>query len=211
MGTGGRGLLPPPRPCRVVVPGATWRHVTRKGRATQNVINEKVTTEKGGGEDELQDVWGGGCTRKDGGRPVQRARGNGVGGSKYDHVLSAEPRQPRQTKHRQFSWSCCVCRTQTEHKQFSLSFCACRTQTILTVMLCVQNTSRTQSILTVILCVQNTVGRWRGHVHQRCRRLRVVTVAPAQSAVPAQSVTLLPVGQSVLTHHVFSGTRMDRR
>ena len=78
-------------------------------------------------------------------------------------------------------------------------------------MLCVQNTKRTQTILTVILCVQNTVGRWRGHVHQRCRRLRVVTVAPAHSAVPAQSVTLLPVGQSVLTHHVFSGTRMDRR
>ena len=85
-----------------------------------------------------------------------------------------------------------------EHRQFSPSCC-------------VQNTKRTQTILTVILCVQNTVGRWCGHVHQRCRRLRVVTVAPAQSAVPAQSVTLLPVGQSVLTHHVFSGTRMDRR
>ena len=110
----------------------------------------------------------------------------------HRHVVCAE--------HRQFSPSCCVWRTQTEHRQFSLSFCACRTQT-----------NRTQTILTVILCVQNTVGRWRGHVHQRCRRLRVVTVAPAQSAVPAQSVTLLPIGQSVLTHHVFSGTRMDRR
>ena len=31
VGTGGRGLLPPTRPCRAVVPDATWRHVTRKG------------------------------------------------------------------------------------------------------------------------------------------------------------------------------------
>ena len=92
----------------------------------------------------------------------------------------------------------CAEHRQTEHRQFSPSSC-------------VQNTKRTQTILTVILWVQNTVGRWCGHVHQRCRRLRVVTVAPAQSAVPAQSVTLLLIGQSVLTHHVFSGTRMDRR
>ena len=57
VGTGGRALLPPTCPCRAVVPGATWRHVTRKGRATQNVINEKVTNGKGGGEDELQHGW----------------------------------------------------------------------------------------------------------------------------------------------------------
>ena len=31
VGTGGRALLPPTRPCRVVVPGATWRHVTQGG------------------------------------------------------------------------------------------------------------------------------------------------------------------------------------
>ena len=31
VGTGGRGLLPPTRPCRVVVPGATWRHVIQGG------------------------------------------------------------------------------------------------------------------------------------------------------------------------------------
>ena len=31
VGTGGRGLLPPTRPCRVVVPDATWRHVTQGG------------------------------------------------------------------------------------------------------------------------------------------------------------------------------------
>ena len=117
----------------------------------------------------------------------------------------------RQTKHRQFSPSCGVYRTQTILTVMLCVQNTSTTQTILTVMLCVQNTNRTQTILTVILCAQNTVGRWRGHVHQRCRRLRVVTVAPAQSAVPAQSVTLLPVGQSVLTHHVFSGTRMDRR
>ena len=61
MGTGGRGLLPPTRPCRAVVPDSTWRHVTRKGRATQNVINENITTGKGGGEDELQDGGGGGA------------------------------------------------------------------------------------------------------------------------------------------------------
>ena len=30
------------------------------------MINEKVTTGKGGGEDELQDGWGGGCSRKGG-------------------------------------------------------------------------------------------------------------------------------------------------
>ena len=136
----------------------------------------------------------------------------------YRHVVCAE--------HRQFQRSRCMCRTQTiltamlrvqntdkqntdnsnrlvvstENRQFSPSSCVCSTQT-----------NRTQTILTVILCVQNTVGRWCGHVHQLCRRLRVVTVAPAQSAVPAQSVALLPIGQSVLTHHVLSGTRMDRR
>ena len=33
VGTGGRALLPPARPCRVVVPGATWRHVTQGGLA----------------------------------------------------------------------------------------------------------------------------------------------------------------------------------
>ena len=131
----------------------------------------------------------------------------------HRHVLCLEFRQ---TEHRQFSPSRTVCRIQRNRTQTILNVILCvqntkRTQTILTVMLCVQNTNRTQTILTVILCVQNTVGRWRGHVHQRCRRLRVVTVAPAQSAVPAESVTLLPVGQSVLTHHVFSGTRMDRR
>ena len=57
VGTGRRALLPPTCPCRAVVPGATWRHVTRKGRATQNVINEKVSNGKGGGEDELQHGW----------------------------------------------------------------------------------------------------------------------------------------------------------
>ena len=31
VGTGGRALLPPARPCRVVVPGATWRHVAQGG------------------------------------------------------------------------------------------------------------------------------------------------------------------------------------
>ena len=103
-------------------------------------------------------------------------------------------------EHRQFSPSCCVQNTDKQSTDNSHRHVVCRTQT-----------KRTQTILTVILCVQNTVGRWCGHVHQRCRRLRVVTVAPAQSAVPAQSVTLLPIGQSVLTHHVFSGTRMDRR
>ena len=110
----------------------------------------------------------------------------------HRHVVCAE--------HRQFSPSCCVQNTDKQSTDNSHRHVVCRIQT-----------KRTQTILTVILCVQNTVGRWCGHVHQRCRRLRVVTVAPAQSAVPAQSVTLLPIGQSVLTHHVFSGTRMDRR
>ena len=109
----------------------------------------------------------------------------------HRQVVCAEHKQNTNNPHYHF-----VC---AEHRQFSPSSCVCRTQT-----------NRTQTILTVILCVQNTVGRWCGHVHQRCRRLRVVTVAPAQSAVPAQSVTLLPIGQSVLTHHVLSGTRMDR-
>ena len=109
----------------------------------------------------------------------------------HRQVVCAEYKQNTNNSHDHF-----VC---AEHRQFSPSSCVCRTQT-----------NRTQTILTVILCVQNTVGRWCGHVHQLCRRLRVVTVAPAQSAVPAQSVTLLPIGQSVLTHHVLSGTRMDR-
>ena len=50
VGTGGRGLLPPTRPCRVV-PGATWRHVTQGGwgwrgvgvgEGGQNVFNKKI-------------------------------------------------------------------------------------------------------------------------------------------------------------------------
>ena len=46
VGTGGRALLPPVRPCRVVVPGATWRHVTQggwRGGGGQNVLNKKVS------------------------------------------------------------------------------------------------------------------------------------------------------------------------
>ena len=76
----------------------------------------------------------------------------------HRHVVCAE--------HRQFSPSCCVqntdkqstdnshrqvvCRTQREHRQFSLSFCECRTQ----------------------------LGGGVDTSIMRCRRLRVVTVAP---------------------------------
>ena len=139
------------------------------------------------------------------GRPVQQARGKGVcvggggGGNRTQTMWSMTMMCVQNTDNFHRHVVCTEYR-QTEHRQFSPSCCVYRIQT-----------NRTQTILTVMLCAQNTVGRWRGHVHQRCRRLRVVTVAPAQSAVPAQSVTLLPVCQSVLTHHVFSGTRMDRR
>ena len=44
VGTGGRALLPATRPCRVVVPGATWRHVTQGGLEGEggghNVLND---------------------------------------------------------------------------------------------------------------------------------------------------------------------------
>ena len=161
-------------------------------------------------------VGGGGVHEEEKGRPVQRARGNGVRGANgaqtmWSMTMLCVQNTDKQNTDNSHRHDVCVKYRQTEHTVLTVILCECRTQTILTVVLCVQNTKRTQTILTVILCVQNTVGRWRRHVHQRCRRLRVVTVAPAQSAVPAQSVTLLPVGQSVLTHHVFSGTRMDRR
>ena len=88
-------------------------------------------------------------------------------------------KQNTHNSHRQFGCA--------EHRQFSLSCCVCRTQTVLTVMLCVQNTdnylrhvvcaehrqtehrqfspsscvcrtqkNRAHTILTVKLCVQNT-------------------------------------------------------
>ena len=41
------------------------------------MINENITTGKGGGEDELQDGWGGGCKRK---RGVGQYNGRGVTG-----------------------------------------------------------------------------------------------------------------------------------
>ena len=82
-------------------------------------------------------------------------------------------------EHRQFSPSCCLCRTQTiltamlcventdnfnghavctEHRQFSPSCCVCRTQT-----------NRTQTILTVMLCAQNTDN---SHRHAVCAEHR---------------------------------------
>ena len=87
VGTGGRGLLPPTRPCRAVVPGATWRHVTRKGRATQSVINEKVTNGKGGGEDELQHGWDGGCNRKGGVGQYNGREVRGCGGANRTQTI----------------------------------------------------------------------------------------------------------------------------
>ena len=90
---------------------------------------------------------------------------------RHINVVSAEHRQfchvecaeHRQTDYRQFSPSCCVCRTQTNRTQTN------RTQTILTVM-CVQNTNRTQTILAVILCVQNTDKQNTDNSH--CRFVR---------------------------------------
>ena len=82
----------------------------------------------------------------------------------HRHAVCAEHRQ---TEHRQFSPSCCVCRTQTN-----------RTQTILTVTLCVQNTdnshrhvvcrtqtNRAQTILTVKLCAEHKENTDNSHCH----------------------------------------------
>ena len=56
-----------------------------------------------------------------------------------------------------------------EHRQFSLSCCVCRSQTIVIVMLCVQNTNRTQTSLTVMLNVKNTDN---SHRHVVCAEHR---------------------------------------
>ena len=71
----------------------------------------------------------------------------------HRHVVCAEHRQ---TEHRQFSPSGCVCRTQTN-----------RTQTILTVMLCVQNTDKqnTDNSHRQVVCAEHKQNTDNSHCH----------------------------------------------
>ena len=71
----------------------------------------------------------------------------------HGHVVCAEHRQ---TEYRQFTPSCCVCRTQTN-----------RIQTILTVMLCVQNTDKqnTDNSHGHVVCAEHKQNTANSHCH----------------------------------------------